>query len=150
MSEKIKYQVLALDRRNEGTKWIFEKIDEQLDILERAYKMEMSLMNDEPEKTFEFDSIQICVAFTESFELLGFVSFGCNKEYITIEHAYVHPSYRNKGIYSTMLKRLKKLTEDIGYNKICSFIFKTNKGSIKAHKSLGFKEKLKGYVLDVK
>jgi len=150
MAEK-EYKVMLLDRTVKNTKFIFEKIDSQLEMYKRAYATEMLIMNEQPIPLFQFEDQQICVAFTKEFELLGFLAFGFNQisRILFIEHVYVVPNYRKKGVYSIMLKRMEKLAKDIKADKLCSFIFQKNWDSLQTHQKLGFKPTMMGYFKEV-
>ena len=152
MSDVVEYKVMMLDRRNESTKFLFEKMDDQLHIYENAYALEMSLLNGEPKQTFAVDDSQICIAFTKEYEVLGFATVGFNpvSKYMFIEHVYVKPRIRKKGVFKSMFARIEKMANDIGAEKICSFVFKSNLDSQKAHKKLGFCNKIIGLVKGVK
>lgn len=145
------YKVMLLDRSVENTKFIFEKIDGQLDIYKRAYATEMSIMNEQPLQMFQFEDNQICVAFTKEFDLLGFIAFGFNpiSKVLFIEHVYIYPNRRNKGIYKTMMNRIEKLAKDIGADKIAAFVFQKNWDSMQAHQALGLKPTIIGYFKEV-
>lgn len=145
------YKVMLIDRTVEATQFIFDKIDEQLNIFKASYATEMSIMNEQPLQMFEFDDDQICVAFTKEFMLLGFLSFGFNprNKVLFIEHVYVNPSFRKKGIYTTMLKRIEKLAKDIHADKIASFVYIRNNESMAAHLKLGFKHTMMGCFKEV-
>ena len=149
--ETIEYKVMMLDRRNESTKFLFEKMDEQLQIYENAYALEMSLLNGEPKQTFKVDDNQICIAFTKEYEVLGFstVEFNPVSKYLFIEHIYVKPNLRKKGVFKSMYARIEKMANDIGADKICSFVFRSNIDSKKAHAKLGFSKRLIGFVKEL-
>lgn len=150
MAEK-EYKVMLLDRDVDNTKFIFENIDSQLDMYKRAYATEMSIMNEQPIPVFQFDDQQICVAFTKEFELIGFLAFGFNQisKILFIEHVYVVPNYRRKGVYSTMLKRIEKLAKDLKADKMCAFVFQKNWESMQTHQRIGFKTAVLGYFKEV-
>ena len=147
----MEYKVMLLDRCIDSTKFIFDKIDQQLDMYKRAYATEMSIMNSQPLQMFQFEDSQICVAFTEDYRVLGFLAFGYQSisNVIFVEHVYVEPSFRKQGIYKLMMKRIEKLATDMKADKIAAFVFTTNTDSMKAHMKLGLRPCITGFMKEI-
>lgn len=52
---------------------------------------------------------------------------------------YIIPEYRGRGIFPVVIKAMRDIDEKIGISHICAEVHKTNNGSIKAHKRMGYR-----------
>lgn len=151
MAEEKEYKVMLIDRSVDSTKFIFENIDKDLKMYERAYASEMSMMNYQPIEMFTVTDNQICVAFTKEFEVLGFISFSFDQttRSLYIEHVYVVPAYRRKKVFSNMMKRMEVFAQKIKADKMISFVYNTNKESLAAHTKLCFRPTMTTFFKEV-
>ena len=117
-----------------------------------AYRTEMALMTNNPEHLFNIQGLPVCVAFTEDYRVLGFISVGADPETKTVctEHVYVRPELRHQGIYKLMMKRVEKLATDLKFERIVSFVFEENDLSQQVHEKQGFKKRMVGYIKEIK
>lgn len=158
MDKLTEYKVMMISPRIKQTQELFGKLiqgtdgTDGLEVCMNAYKTEMSLMTGLPEDMFHIEVGAICVAFTEDFRVFGFITVGADDKSKTIctEHAYVRPEVRKKGVFSLMMKRVEKMAADMKMDKIVSFVFKENDTSQTAHEHNGFKERIVGYMKEVK
>jgi len=158
MGKETEYKVMLINPAEPKTKDLLEKLihgtndQDGLEIAMRAYMTEMSVMTGMPEYLFNIPQNPVCVAFTEDFRVFGFIVVGADSSTKTVitEHVYVRPEVRHKGVYQLMMKRIEKLAKDIEFERIVSFVFNENDTSQKAHKKVGFKKRMIGYIKDMK
>lgn len=152
------YKVMMISPEVKQTKELFEKLMDGTDgtnglnVAMGAYRTEMALMTDNPENLFYIAKMPICVAFTEDYRVLGFITVGADLATKTIctEHVYVRPEVRNQGIYKLMMKRVEKFATDLKFERIVSFVFNENDVSQQVHEKQGFKKRMVGYIKEIK
>lgn len=81
--------------------------------------------------------------YEEDHKVVAFATFGPFRAHpayhYTIEHSiYVHPSYRKKGIASTLLDILIKEAKEQNYETMIGVIDSANQSSIALHQRFGF------------
>jgi phosphinothricin acetyltransferase len=84
------------------------------------------------------------IVFEEDNEVVGFATFGSFRPFpaykYSIEHSlYVHKDYRNKGIATSLMKELIKISNEMEYAIMVAGIDSQNTTSISLHETLGFK-----------
>jgi len=157
MDKLTEYKVMLINPKEPKTAELLNKLykgsdgTNGLEVAINAYKTELSLMTEMPEDMFAIRGTAICVAFTDDYRVLGFVSVGIDQmtSSICIEHVYVRPEVRQKGIYKLMLKRIEKMAKDAKCDRIMAFVFDVNGASKMAHRYLGFKRKMIGFMKEV-
>jgi L-amino acid N-acyltransferase YncA len=84
------------------------------------------------------------IVFEEDNEVVGFAAFGSFRPFpaykYSIEHSlYVHKDYRNKGIATSLMRELIKISNEMEYAIMVAGIDSQNTTSISLHEKLGFK-----------
>lgn len=112
----------------------------QLNRLKEDYLEEISKICNMPKEDFADESQIYVVAQDINNRVIGFISvgFGHPTREVWACHVYTVLEHRKKGVYKEMIERLKLFTQQIGYKRIVSAVFKENKPSKKAHQKIGF------------
>lgn len=151
---ELKYACILIDTRDKKSEKITDRLIGTwgLKLCKDAYRTELSGMTNQEEDVFHIENGYTVLTVTEDEKCLGFASIYVDvlAKTIIIGHAYVRPEVREKGIYSMMVKRIEKFAKDTGMNKIVAFAYRDNGGSMKTHHKIGFKQKMVGYVKEVK
>lgn len=112
----------------------------QINQLKEDYLEEISKICNMPKEDFADETKIYVVAQDINNRVIGFISVGFahpTKE-VWACHVYTVPERRKKGVYKEMIERLKLFTQQIGYKRIVSAVFKVNKPSKRAHQKIGF------------
>jgi len=157
MGKLTEYKVMLLNPSEEKTKELMGKLikgtngEDGLEIAMKAYQTEMGLITGNQPHLFLVRPTPVCVAFTEDFKVFGFMTVGVDPETKTVcvEHAYVRPEVRKKGVFTLMMKRAEKLTKDLKFERMVSFVFCENYASKQAHEKFGYKKRMIGYIKEV-
>lgn len=64
-----------------------------------------------------------------------------NEDFWWIQSVYVNKNFRKKGVFKTLLKKVKKLARKNNVSKIKLYVYNKNNQAIKTYKSLDMKEK---------
>lgn len=112
----------------------------QINQLKAAYLEEISQICNMPKEDFADESQIYVVAQDINNRVIGFISvgFGHPTREVWACHVYTVSDHRKKGVYKEMIERLKLFTQQIGYKRIVSAVFKENKPSKRAHQKIGF------------
>lgn len=124
----------------------------QLVALKLEYAQEISKITGRQEEEFYcFNNPVNVVATDQNGVIIGFIAVGMveQEKRVYVCHVFVVPSLRKQGVYKTMLARLIKFTQDIGFKNITAGVFKNNKVSKRTHLALGFKAVMDLYELPV-
>lgn len=112
----------------------------QINQLKEDYLEEISKICNMPKEDFADETQIYVVAQDINNRVIGFISvgFGHPVKEVWSCHVYTVPEHRKKGVYKEMIERLKLFTQQIGYKRIVSAVFKVNKPSKRAHQKIGF------------
>lgn len=149
------YQVILVRTDLAGYEDFFVKIKPSFDIAKGAYATELSLITGKPEDLYKIKSTNdpetYCLAVDRENNVLGFVLLEADARTMTLWtcHVYVRPEVRQKGVYKTMLKRIKKFARDAKMVRLFSVVHIRNTPSLLAHKKSGFKRQWVGFEMDM-
>lgn len=136
---------------------MYKKIKDTLDIAKGAYATEMSLMTGADEIFYNIDKddepeAMYCLAVDKKNTVLGFIYLETDTRTMTLwtSHVYVRPEARKKGVYSLMMKRVKKFAQDCKFRRIFSIVHTSNVVSQCAHCGAGFDSEWMGFELYVR
>lgn len=124
----------------------------QLNALKMQYAEELAKITGREEDEFYCFKNPVNVTATDqNGVIIGFIAVGMveQEKRVYVCHVFVVPSLRKQGVYKTMLARLIKFTQDIGFKNISAGVFKNNKVSKRTHLALGFKSVMDLYELPV-
>lgn len=112
----------------------------QINQLKEDYLEEISKICNMPKEDFADETQIYVVAQDINNRVIGFISvgFGHPTKEVWACHVYTVPEHRKKGVYKEMIERLKLFTQQIGYKRIVSAVFKVNKPSKRAHQKSDF------------
>ena len=157
MGKLTEYKVMLLNPEYEKSLELINKLlngtngQDGLEVAMKAYATELGLITGNPETLFKVRLTPLCVAFTEDYRVFGFITVGIDSDTKTLcmEHAYVRPEVRKKGVFELMEKRIEKMAKDLKFERIVSFVFRENYASKQAHEKFGYKKRMIGYIKEV-
>lgn len=160
MPKIIGYSVLLIntevDKKNSG---MIKSYEPRLLNLFQKYQMEVSAVTKEDPIYFDVAGAYmqgridtLCIAADREFNVYGFIVLEADMTTRTLwtSHVYVDPSVRMCGVYTLMMKRVKKFAEDAKFNRIFSLVHRNNYGSRQAHRKVFGPQMWAGYQMEIK
>ena len=158
-TKEVEYCVLIvnkeLDEKNVG---ILKKCENSLFRLFAYYEITMAEKTGKSQIYYDVLSAYragqidtLCIAIDKEYQVYGFIILEADMITRTLwtSHVYVDSNVRRSGVYTMMIKRVKKFAEDAKFNRIFSLVHKSNDESQKAHKKLGFTKQWTGYEMEI-
>ena len=159
-TKEVEYCVLLINKeQDDKNAGILKKCENSLYRLFAYYEITMAEMTGKAQMWYDVLSAYragqidtLCIAVDKDYNVYGFIVLEADMITRTLwtSHIYVDSNVRRSGVYTLMMKRVKKFAEDAKFNRIFSLVHKENKVSKQAHRKIFGNNQWLGYEMEIK